>query len=837
MSGPSSSNDSPIRSLRSTESAEEAAFFKRIVRESLDGFIIMNEEGTIVFANEAVGTLFGYDGDELVERSIATLFPEQYRETYLEEFYQYTHEPDATVEYTGVERVGLRRTGEEFPLSFSLREHTYRGQRLFTAILRDISEQRRQQDELEAATEKYQTLVETAPDAIFVADAETGVLQEANRAAAELLKRPKDEIEGMHQTELHPTEETGRYERMFRGHQEEGGVFEENHDLTVVDSTGARIPVAINSKITELNGRKVIQGIFRDISERKHREDALNALHETTQRMFETASSQTICTHAVTTAAEILEFPLSGIHFKADDADALEPIATTGDIAGTLDGSVPTFTPEDPFVWDVFETGEPRVVPDVQATDEGAARDTPIRSIIVVPLGEHGVFITSSESVREFDRIDFDLVRVLAANTEAALTRAERERAIARQRDELTTLNRINAIVRDINQALVAAPTREEIERTVCERFAASDVYHGALVGTLSAAEQGLSVQTAAGIDDAYLEAVANEGAETENGVAAMALRSDTVQVVEDVRSDPAFPTSIRAQAAARNFHSVACVPFGHGETTYGVLVVYASEPTVIGAREQAVFGELGEMIGHAINAAESKKLLYSDRILELEFSLTGTGSFFVETSAELGCSFTLNGVVPTANESYLFYVTSSGVPTEDVIERAETSSSIEHVRRIQGDERDSTLELLIRGTQTTAQALIEHGAYIRGGTITDGEGTLIAEAPANTEVRPFVEAVEAVYPNATLLAKRDRKHPLHPTPGLHYEVETELTARQLEILSAAYLAGYFDYPRTSTGADLAETLDISSPTFHQHLQAAQRKVFSLLFHNRDEGA
>ncbi|WP_227774170.1 PAS domain S-box protein [Haladaptatus pallidirubidus] len=834
MSESSPPDDATTCSLRKAKSAEEAAFFKSIVKDSLDGVITIDEDATIVFANEAAASLFGYDVDDLLGHSIRTLFPERYRE--VSDFYQYVDDPESAVECTSIERIGRHRTGDELPLSFSLREHAYRGQRLFTVMLRDVSEQQQQQDELEAATEKYRTLVETAPDAIFVADAETGVIQETNRAAAELLERPVDEIEGMHQTELHPSEETERYERMFRGHQKRGGPFEESQDLTVITANGNRVPVEINSNVTDLNGQQVVQGIFRDISERKHREDALDALHETTQRMSETASSQTICAHAVTTAAEVLDFPISGIHFESADGESLEPVATTDEVAGALGGSVPTFTPEDPFVWDAFEAGEPSVIPDLQATEEGAARDTPIRSSIIVPLDEHGVFITSSESVREFDQIDFDLVRVLAANTEAALARAERERAIARQRDELTTLNRINAIVRDINQALVASPTREEIERTVCERFAASDVYHGALVGTLSAAEQGLSVQTAAGIDDTYLEIVANEGIETESGAAATAIRTGTVQVVEDVQTDPAFPESIKMAARARNYRSAACIPFGHGETMYGVLVVYAARPTVIGEREQAVFAELGEMIGHAINAVESKQLLYSERILELEFLLTGTDSFFVTTSAELECSFTLDGVVPAPNETYIFYVTSSGVSPEDVIERANASPSIERVRQIQSGESDNTFEIKIQGTKTTAQALIERGAYVRSGTITRGEGTLIAEVPANTEIRPFVEAVQAVYPSAALLAKRNREHPHHPEPDLNHELEEMLTARQLEILLSAYLAGYFDYPRASTGAELAETFDITSPTFHQHLQAAHQKVLTLLFSNRNEG-
>lgn len=834
MSEPHRSNDEPPTSpLVETESGEEAAFFKHIVRDALDAVVTASGNGTIVFANEMAGEIFGYDADELLGRSIASLFPERYRETYLAELCEEVENSESSVEHTALERTGKRRTGEEFPLSFSLREHRYHDRRLFTATLRDISESKRRQRELETATEKYRTLVETAPDAILLADAETGVIQEANRAASELLDRPRDEIEGMHQSDLHPEEEFDRYSRLFdRKHELEGPVVDD-HNLAVVDSNGNRIPVAINSNTTELNDRQVVQGIFHDISDRKRREEALNNLHATTHEMLETSSSETICQYAVETAADVLGLPATGIHLHDEDAGTLEPVATTDAVERLLGGVVPMYTSDDDLVWDVFETGEPRVISDFETTPGVAGRKTPIRSAIIAPLGQHGVFITSSPSPRDFDRPDFDLMRVLTANTEAALTRAQRERAIARQRDELTTLNRINAIVRDINQALVAAPSRDEIERTVCERFDDSNVYHGALIGILSSAQDGLLVRTTAGIDDDYIQTVMETRSETEHGAAASAIRDGRIRIVEDVSTDPAFPSSVRNAATDRGYDSAACIPIRYGGTTYGVLVVYTSQPTTVGERERDVFSELGETIGHAINAVESKKLLYSDRVLELEFSLTNADSFFIEASAEFDCSFELDGVVPSTDDTYLFYVTSSGVSPDRVVERAESSPAIERSRIIQETGDEAVLELAFRGTVTAAQALIERGAYVKRGSISGGEGNIVVEVPANTRVRPFLEAVESVYSEGTLVSKQSQDRPFHSTSGFYHELGEALTDRQAEILQAAYLAGYFDYPRASSGKELAETMDISSPTFHQHLQAAERKLLTLLFSGR----
>lgn len=48
-------------------------------------------------------------------------------------------------------------------------------------------------------------------------------------------------------------------------------------------------------------------------------------------------------------------------------------------------------------------------------------------------------------------------------------------------------------------------------------------------------------------------------------------------------------------------------------------------------------------------------------------------------------------------------------------------------------------------------------------------------------------------------------------------------------MLVSAYLGGYFERPRETTGADLATQLDISAATVSQHLRAAQRKVLDEL--------
>ncbi|MFB6223079.1 MAG: helix-turn-helix domain-containing protein [Haloarcula sp.] len=52
-----------------------------------------------------------------------------------------------------------------------------------------------------------------------------------------------------------------------------------------------------------------------------------------------------------------------------------------------------------------------------------------------------------------------------------------------------------------------------------------------------------------------------------------------------------------------------------------------------------------------------------------------------------------------------------------------------------------------------------------------------------------------------------------------------KLTTRQREVLGRAHEMGYFEHPREATAGDVAESLDISTSTFTEHLAAAQRKL------------
>jgi len=133
---------------------------------------------------------------------------------------------------------------------------------------------RRSEEGLKRSEEKYRRLMAIANDAIFVADASTGIILDANKKAEVLIGKSLNAIIGMHQSELHPGEDAEQYRKFFE-ESVQGEVPVVLNDLWVVNSAGQRIPVDISASVTELEGKKVIMGIFRDVTQRKKIEEAL----------------------------------------------------------------------------------------------------------------------------------------------------------------------------------------------------------------------------------------------------------------------------------------------------------------------------------------------------------------------------------------------------------------------------------------------------------------------------------------------------------------------------------------------------------------------------------
>ena len=415
------------------ELKREKEFVEGALNVLPDVFFSLDASGRLVRWNDRANAVTGYDDADLRSRPATDMFADEYADR--------INDAIGRVFDQGVARVQapLRTAdGREIPYEFTgaLLEDDDGNPRGIAGIGRDVTDRKRREAELQVSREKYQRLVETAPNAIFIVDAETGTIIDTNEAAADLLDKSRDEIVGMDQSGLHPSEEADRYRDVFESHVADGRVVRDDDEYYVVTDDGTEIPVEISAGVTEVGDRTLNQAVFRDVSERKRREETLAKLREATRELMSAESKRDICEVAVSTARDILDLPVSGIHLYDEAEAVLWPAATTSEAEKLFDG-VPTFEAGESLAWVVYSSGTAKLYDSVRDEEGAYNRETAVQTEMILPLGDHGVLTSGSTRSETFTESKRNLAKILATNTEAALDRADREQTIERQRDQL----------------------------------------------------------------------------------------------------------------------------------------------------------------------------------------------------------------------------------------------------------------------------------------------------------------------------------------------------------------------------------------------------------------
>ncbi|WP_338727322.1 ATP-binding protein [Haladaptatus sp. DJG-WS-42] len=180
---------------------------------------------------------------------------------------------------------------------------------------------------------------------------------------------------------------------------------------------------------------------IRDVSDHLRYEHSVEELHAVTREMMQAETIHEVCTLVVDASHNVLSMPLSAIWLYDAKTDRLEPEAKT-DVSDIIIETLPSYSADDPSLsWDAFKRQELRIIEDLGTEQARANPNTKIRSEMIVPLGTFGVLNIGSMRTNAFDEIDERIARLLAANAEVALERADREHALTIKNDQLEFLN------------------------------------------------------------------------------------------------------------------------------------------------------------------------------------------------------------------------------------------------------------------------------------------------------------------------------------------------------------------------------------------------------------
>jgi PAS domain S-box-containing protein len=253
-----------------------------IVASAMDAIIAINEHQRIVLFNAAAERMFGCAADEALGTDINRFIPQRFRSEH-EAHVRRFGESGITKRAMGVlgSLCGIRANGEEFPIEASISHIETDGTRLFTVIIRDITERRRAEEALRESEERYRHLVDASNDWVWEVNAD-GVYTYAGPQCREILGYEPSELIGKKPFDLMPPEEARRVATIYDAIAAERKSFRglENTNLhkdgrlVVLESNGA--PVIDN------RGRLLgYRGMDRDITDRRRVE---NAVRESEQR-------------------------------------------------------------------------------------------------------------------------------------------------------------------------------------------------------------------------------------------------------------------------------------------------------------------------------------------------------------------------------------------------------------------------------------------------------------------------------------------------------------------------------------------------------------------------
>jgi PAS domain S-box-containing protein len=144
--------------------------FRRLLETSPDAVLVVNEAGSILFANLQAEFLFEYPPDALLGQSVDLLVPSRLRASHAIHREHYAAAPKLRPMGSGLTLFGQKRGGREFPVEISLSPVTVGDQVLFSANIRDISERQRSEKEVRRMQGQLISAVESIQGAFALFD-------------------------------------------------------------------------------------------------------------------------------------------------------------------------------------------------------------------------------------------------------------------------------------------------------------------------------------------------------------------------------------------------------------------------------------------------------------------------------------------------------------------------------------------------------------------------------------------------------------------------------------------------------------------------------------------
>jgi PAS domain S-box-containing protein/putative nucleotidyltransferase with HDIG domain len=254
------------------EALRESAEKYYAIAEHAPFGVLIHRDGELLYVNDTAREIFKYGpDDEITGHSALEFIHPDDREIALR-----VMEGRKSGDILPYEMRAVCKDGEIKTIETVGRIFDYGGEPAYIVTVNDVTERKRAEAALVESEEKYSNLFQGSNDAIFVHDL-GGNIVDSNKQASDLFGYSQEEILSLKIAGLHPPEALDVSRWALDTVSRNGYV---RFEIDFIKKDGSVFPTEVSSSVFEIAGKKVVQGVVRDVTERKRAEEAIKDSEE-----------------------------------------------------------------------------------------------------------------------------------------------------------------------------------------------------------------------------------------------------------------------------------------------------------------------------------------------------------------------------------------------------------------------------------------------------------------------------------------------------------------------------------------------------------------------------
>jgi len=295
-----------------------------ILNNAIEGFITIDEQGIIQSFNPAAEKLFGYQTSEILGKNVTHLIPEHFRDAHNQGMSNYLATGVSKVIGIGAEVVGLRKDGSTFPLDLGISEMYLGETRMFTGIVRNITERKKAEQALRESEIRANAVLNNAIDGIITID-EQGTIKSFNSAAEKLFGYQTSERLGTNIKFLMPEPFQTEHDLYLQNYLETGisKIIGIGREVIGLRKNGSTFPADLEISEMYLGETRMFTGMIRNITERKKAEAQQQMQYELTKTFLDSQSLEDTLPRILQAIGEFMEWEISYYWEKKPESDVL----------------------------------------------------------------------------------------------------------------------------------------------------------------------------------------------------------------------------------------------------------------------------------------------------------------------------------------------------------------------------------------------------------------------------------------------------------------------------------------------------------------------------------